>query len=67
VSAHILVDDIRVSRAGEILRGINRLLQKGYGIAHTTIQLECESCQEGFYCDMDRVCAAVGHPHLHKR
>lgn len=66
MSAHILVDDTLVSRTGEILRQIQQLLQEQYRISHTTIQLECENCQEGFYCDMDRICAAVGRTQLPK-
>jgi cobalt-zinc-cadmium efflux system protein len=60
ISAHLLVDDMLVSRAGQIQQEAIRILKERFGIAHTTIQLECQNCQEGFYCDMDRVCVAVG-------
>ncbi len=59
MSAHVLVDDILMSRTGEILQEINRLLRSHYGIEHTTIQFECESCEEGFYCDLQAGCVAV--------
>lgn len=59
MSAHVLVDDILMSRTGEILQEINSLLRSHYGIEHTTIQFECESCEEGFYCDLQAGCAAV--------
>ncbi|MEJ5375481.1 MAG: cation diffusion facilitator family transporter [bacterium] len=71
MSAHVLVDDVLMSRTGEILQEINRLLRSHYGIEHTTIQFECESCEEGFYCDLQAGCAAVTrrhrdtHNHLH--
>ncbi len=48
LSAHVLVGDIQMSRTGEILQEINRLLREKFRIPHTTIQFECENCQEGF-------------------
>ncbi len=59
LSAHVLVGDIQVSRTGSILQEINELLSQRFRISHSTIQFECENCQEGFYCNMDRVCVAV--------
>ena len=59
MSAHVLVDDMLMSRSGEILQEINRLLRSKYGIEHTTIQLECENCQGGFYCDIQTGCVSV--------
>lgn len=59
MSAHVLVDDILMSRTGEILQEINRLLRSHYGIEHTTIQFECENCEEGFYCSLQEGCVAV--------
>jgi cobalt-zinc-cadmium efflux system protein len=63
LSAHVLVGDIQVSRAGSILQEINQILRQRYRISHSTIQFECENCQEGFYCNMDRVCVAVTPEH----
>ena len=65
LSAHVLVGDIRMSRTGEILQEINSLLKEKFRIPHTTIQFECENCEEGFTCNMDRDCIAVTHPHSH--
>jgi cobalt-zinc-cadmium efflux system protein len=59
MNAHVLVDDMLMSRSGEILQEINRLLRSKYGIEHTTIQLECENCQGGFYCDIQTGCVSV--------
>ncbi|MGQ9858008.1 MAG: cation diffusion facilitator family transporter [Thermodesulfobacteriota bacterium] len=59
MSAHVLVDDILMSRTGEILQEVNRLLRSHYGIEHTTIQFECENCEEGFYCDVQAGCVGV--------
>ena len=65
LSAHVLVGDIRMSRTGEILQEINNLLKEKFRIPHTTIQFECENCEEGFTCNMDRECIAVTRTHEH--
>jgi cobalt-zinc-cadmium efflux system protein len=44
LSAHVLLDDRRLSEAAEVLREIDRCAQSHFGIDHTTIQFECESC-----------------------
>lgn len=44
LSAHVLLDDRRLSEAAGVLREIDRVLQTDFGIAHATIQFECESC-----------------------
>jgi cobalt-zinc-cadmium efflux system protein len=61
LSAHILIDNVMVSQTARIIEEINRLLLKKFNISHTTLQLECENCAEGFYCSMDRECVAM-HP-----
>lgn len=65
LSAHVLIDDILMSHAGQILQDINSLLSEKYRIAHTTIQFECENCEGGFYCNMDRQCVAMTRVHDH--
>jgi len=66
LSAHVVVGDIQVSRTGSILQEINELLTHQFRISHSTIQFECENCEEGFYCNIDRVCVAVtAKPHAH--
>jgi hypothetical protein len=35
-------------------------------ISHSTIQMECENCTEGFVCNMDKVCVAVSQAHGHR-
>ena len=59
MSAHVLVDDVLTSRAGEILGEINRRLRECHGIVHTTIQFECRNCEEGIYCDASGSCVAI--------
>ncbi len=61
LSAHILIDNVMMSETGKIIQEVNRLLLTKFKISHTTIQLECENCQEGFHCTMDRECVAM-HP-----
>ena len=65
LSAHVLIDDMMMSNTGQIIREINRLLAEKHRISHTTIQLECENCTEGFVCGMDKVCVAVSQAHGH--
>jgi cobalt-zinc-cadmium efflux system protein len=62
VSAHVLVDDVLMSRSGQILQEITKLLKEHYRIVHSTIQFECENCEEGMYCDANRSCVAVVRP-----
>ncbi len=66
LSAHVLVGDIQMSRTGEILQEINSRLREKFRIPHTTIQFECENCEEGFTCNMDRGDNSVTRPHAHE-
>ncbi|MBP1712895.1 MAG: Co/Zn/Cd efflux system component [Deltaproteobacteria bacterium] len=61
LSAHVLVDNLMMSETAKIIEEVNRLLLNKFKISHTTIQLECENCTDGFYCTMDRECVAI-HP-----
>jgi cobalt-zinc-cadmium efflux system protein len=44
LSAHVQLDDRRISEATEVLREIDRQARDGFAIDHTTIQFECEEC-----------------------
>jgi cobalt-zinc-cadmium efflux system protein len=44
MSAHVLIDDLLISKSNRILDEIERLLQEEYSMEHTTIQFESESC-----------------------
>lgn len=44
LSAHVLLDDRRLSEAATVLREIDDCVREHFGIAHVTIQFECESC-----------------------
>jgi cobalt-zinc-cadmium efflux system protein len=52
LSAHILTGDIPISAGVQIQAAISELLNQKYGIAHATLQLECEGCNPALYCDM---------------
>ena len=53
LSAHILTDDIHLSEGTKIQAAVSELLDHAYGIAHATLQLECEGCVPAdLYCDI---------------
>lgn len=53
LSAHILTDDIPISIGAKIQAAVSELLDHTYGIAHATLQLECEGCiPADLYCDI---------------
>jgi cobalt-zinc-cadmium efflux system protein len=55
LSAHVLLDDLRISEAAAILSSLRAIARDRYRIAHVTVQLECEHCDpEGVF-----VCAPV--------
>jgi cobalt-zinc-cadmium efflux system protein len=45
LSAHVLLDDRRISEATAVLHDLEQLLSQRYGIRHVTLQFECESCE----------------------
>jgi cobalt-zinc-cadmium efflux system protein len=44
LSAHVLLDDRRLSEAAEVLCDIDECVKAHFGIAHLTIQFECDNC-----------------------
>ena len=53
LSAHILTDDIPISAGTKIQAAVSETLYHNYGIAHATLQLECEGCiPANLYCDI---------------
>ncbi len=57
LSAHLVVEDLMVSKSGEIMEVANRLLSDKFNITHTTLQLECNTCTS------DNVCSISPHEH----
>ena len=53
LSAHVATDDIPISSSLVIQQNINELLGHKYDIQHTTLQMECEGCENGLlYCEI---------------
>src|SRR5271154_609963 len=50
LSAHVKIADMATSESDTILREINEKLGSGFGIHHTTIQLEHEVCETAHSC-----------------
>jgi cobalt-zinc-cadmium efflux system protein len=44
LSAHVVLDDRKLSEASTILRSIDTAMRDDFAIAHVTVQFECESC-----------------------
>ncbi|MFW6115318.1 MAG: cation diffusion facilitator family transporter [Thermodesulfobacteriota bacterium] len=47
MSAHVVIDDLLISKTNKVLKEIERLLQEKYSMEHITIQFESESCGDG--------------------
>ena len=51
LSCHLMVGDVAVRTAGKLLDEVNRVLDRTYGIGHTTVQFEFASCDvDDPYC-----------------
>lgn len=44
LSAHVVLDDRKLSEASAILRSIDGAMRDDFDITHVTVQFECESC-----------------------
>lgn len=56
LSAHVVLDDRKLSEANAILRGIDLAMRDDFEITHVTVQFECESCE----VDATIVCTQTG-------
>ncbi len=65
LSAHLLIEDQMTSCSVDIVERVEHLLKRDFGIAHTTLQCECENCDNGeLVCDLAHlVVAHEGHSH----
>jgi cobalt-zinc-cadmium efflux system protein len=60
-SAHVLVDDVKISETDAIRKEIEEKLS-AVGIKHTVLQMECAECQaNGLYCQISP--SEEGHHH----
>jgi cobalt-zinc-cadmium efflux system protein len=54
LSGHLLTDDISTQESQRMICAAREILAERYGITHTTLEVECESC-------LDRVCEYGPH------
>lgn len=53
LSAHIVVDDMAISKGSGVLAQIKEVLSHRHGINHTTLQMECVGCDpDSLYCSL---------------
>jgi len=53
LSCHLLIEDQMVSNSAEIVAEVNQTLSQKFGIGHSTLQLECEECQNSPVCHIE--------------
>lgn len=55
LSAHLLLSDQLISKADQIIKQVEKVLSNEFGINHTTLQIECQTCQNGeIICQFNR-------------
>jgi cobalt-zinc-cadmium efflux system protein len=50
MSCHLLIEDQMVSNCTQIVDEVNKMLKQEFGISHSTVQLECEECENSPVC-----------------
>lgn len=50
MSCHLLIEDQMVSNCTQIVEEVNKTLSQKFGISHSTVQLECEECENSPVC-----------------
>ena len=50
LSCHLLIEDRMVSGSSHIVEEVNQALSQRFGIGHSTLQLECEECENSPVC-----------------
>lgn len=54
LAVHLVVDDMSIEAGAGLQARVNEMLVRRYGIAHATLQLECEGCEpDMLYCDLE--------------
>src|SRR5512143_1542024 len=67
MSAHILTNDISISRGAQIQQRVREMVRRRYNIAHATLQLECVDClPDSLYCDLNRHFHSDDVQHSHR-
>ena len=54
MSCHLLIEDQMVSNCTQIVEEVNQTLSQKFGISHSTVQLECEECENSPVCHIRR-------------
>jgi cobalt-zinc-cadmium efflux system protein len=53
LSAHIVTDDVAISRGAALQRAVKEIVRCKYGVGHATLQLECVGCEgDELFCDI---------------
>ncbi len=52
LSCHLLIEDRMVSSSSRIVEEVNEVLSQKFGIGHSTLQLECEECENSPVCHL---------------
>jgi len=60
LSAHVVLEDKRISEASAVLRDIDAAMRSDFDIGHVTLQFECESCEP----DEAIICTQKNSPSL---
>jgi cobalt-zinc-cadmium efflux system protein len=61
LSAHIVTDDVSISKGAYLQQHLNEILAHEYSIQHATLQLECAECESKMlFCDI-----SDAHHHAH--
>jgi cobalt-zinc-cadmium efflux system protein len=67
MNGHILIDDTSLSQAALIRAEIEKIVRDQYHVEHTTLQMECRSCDSNeTFCQMNNICSPDekgGHHH----
>jgi len=62
LSAHLVTDDLAISKGSSIQTQVNEVLYQEYQINHATLQLECEECMPN-----NKQCAFGEYSHRHRQ
>ena len=58
LSTHLSIEDRMLSRTRQIIDSVNKELAERYNIRHTTLQVECDRCDQcaqGMVCELSRL------------
>jgi cobalt-zinc-cadmium efflux system protein len=56
MNGHVLIDDTSLSEAALIRAGIEKIVREQYHVEHTTLQMECHSCDSNrTFCQLNNI------------